>query len=261
MLKEFLCCTFVLGVMIDGIEMIATERSATDEYDVKDHQQLLSRRRRYLAFPEGSSLQLGKFSSGRHQSNSPSEYFLIISIVYDQIIGMVDSTNLHIFGITVALAWQLPDKSMFTEEQTEAPLHDTKISVSEIVNKTDKADVIEPSANKNHRHYDTYYNRKNYHAYNLNDKYYNYLKTKQTFYRPPLNKQSQFDDWRKYQTNKIRWNYSHNTYPALRMRRQVANHNESLNGTSIHPEVKHSLIHHRNTRFDLYQSIEKYLNA
>ncbi|XP_053966960.1 uncharacterized protein LOC128868658 [Anastrepha ludens] len=49
---------------------------------------LLSRKRRYLIFPEGSSFQL----------------------VYDGIYGIVDYTNYLILGITVALAWELPSK-------------------------------------------------------------------------------------------------------------------------------------------------------
>ncbi|XP_011191214.2 uncharacterized protein LOC105217751 [Zeugodacus cucurbitae] len=49
---------------------------------------LLSRKRRYLIFPEGSSFQ----------------------VVYDGIYGIVDYTNYLILGITVALAWELPSK-------------------------------------------------------------------------------------------------------------------------------------------------------
>lgn len=181
--------------------------------------------------------------------------------MYDQIIGMVDTTNLHIFGITVSLAWQLPDKSTFIEENTEPPMHDTKISISDVINGTDKIDVNESSFNKNHRHFDTYYNRENYHAHKLSSKLYDYLNSKQIFDRPPLNKQSRYDDWQKYRTNKIHWNYSHDVYPALRMRRHLAYHNETHYGASIHSEVKEFLNHHRHTRFSLYKSIEKYLNA
>ncbi|XP_001359129.3 uncharacterized protein [Drosophila pseudoobscura] len=50
--------------------------------------ELLSRKRRYLVFPEGSSFQM----------------------VYDEIVGVVDHTNYLILGITVALAWELPSK-------------------------------------------------------------------------------------------------------------------------------------------------------
>ncbi|XP_017968475.1 uncharacterized protein LOC108659850 [Drosophila navojoa] len=51
-------------------------------------QELLSRKRRYLVFPEGSSFQM----------------------VFDEIICVVDYTNYLVLGITVALAWELPSK-------------------------------------------------------------------------------------------------------------------------------------------------------
>lgn len=61
--------------------------------------------------------------------------------VYDQIIGMVDSTNLHIFGITCSLAWQLPHKTFFnTDQHTKEAMHNSKISISDVVYKTDKID-------------------------------------------------------------------------------------------------------------------------
>ncbi|KAH8414060.1 hypothetical protein KR222_003775 [Zaprionus bogoriensis] len=50
--------------------------------------QLLSRQRRYLVFPEGSSFQM----------------------VFDEIICVVDYTNYLVVGITAALAWELPSK-------------------------------------------------------------------------------------------------------------------------------------------------------
>lgn len=37
-------------------------------------------------------------------------------LVYDQIIPVVDYTNLFIFGLTTALAWQLPDKPFYPSE-------------------------------------------------------------------------------------------------------------------------------------------------
>ncbi|XP_062124795.1 uncharacterized protein LOC133837897 [Drosophila sulfurigaster albostrigata] len=49
---------------------------------------LLSRKRRYLVFPEGSSFQM----------------------VFDEIICVVDYTNYLVLGVTVALAWELPSK-------------------------------------------------------------------------------------------------------------------------------------------------------
>lgn len=47
--------------MINSFEMIYTENDKNNVFERKDDNQLLSRRRRYLSFPEGSSLQLGMF--------------------------------------------------------------------------------------------------------------------------------------------------------------------------------------------------------
>ncbi|XP_055852565.1 uncharacterized protein LOC129916573 [Episyrphus balteatus] len=86
-LSFFICVNLVLTSGYD------------DEYNKQDEEQMptyhnneygnteiLSRKRRYLTFPSGSSFQL----------------------VYDLIIGVVDYTNYLILGVTSALAWQLP---------------------------------------------------------------------------------------------------------------------------------------------------------
>ncbi|XP_017020167.1 uncharacterized protein [Drosophila kikkawai] len=69
------------------IEMRLNE-SASSSVQSRQSEELLSRKRRYLVFPEGSSFQM----------------------VYDEIVGVVDHTNYLILGITVALAWELPSK-------------------------------------------------------------------------------------------------------------------------------------------------------
>lgn len=163
------------------------------------------------------------------------------SIVYDQIIGMVGSTNLHIFGITCALAWQLPHESVFAEGEKSSEDHPLKQNRT-----TDRTD-IPLKRTDNVTHSDIYYNRNNYHNHKMDDSYYDYLRTK-------LNKPPQLDRYY-FGTNNQRWNYNHQIYPALRMRRSINAENE------IHSEVEHFLEHHRRTRFDLYKSIEKYLNA
>lgn len=176
---------------------------------------------------------------------------------------MVDATNLHIFGITVSLAWQLPHKTIFEESHTEEPMHDTRISVTNLTKKIDQPQKA-PPLNTNNAHFNTYHNRSSYHLNKFNNQYLNYLQTIQNFIRPPLNKQNVRTkmQWDKDRTNKRKWNYSHNIYPALRMRRYIAeDYHQNLNGTSIHLAVKQHLNHHRDTRFDLYKSIEKYLNA
>lgn len=188
------------------------------------------------------------------QKKNPFQFFFVL--VYDQIIGIVDMTNLHIFGITVALAWQLPHKTNYFE--VNAPVDAVKDGVIDPVKETDKIDYKKSSQNISEKYLDSYYNRKNYHSHEIDNRYYDYLKAKQSQYRPPLNG---YEDWKKYRTNKKPWNYSHDVYPALRMRRQIADHHEQTNGSTIHPEVNSFLKHHRETRFNLYKSIEKYLNA
>ncbi|KAH8384032.1 hypothetical protein KR009_011794 [Drosophila setifemur] len=69
------------------IEMRLNE-SQSASVQGRQSEELLSRKRRYLVFPEGSSFQM----------------------VYDEIVGVVDHTNYLILGITVALAWELPSK-------------------------------------------------------------------------------------------------------------------------------------------------------
>lgn len=176
---------------------------------------------------------------------------------------MVDTTNLHIFGITVALAWQLPHKTIFQEDHTKEPMHDTRISVTDLKKKIDQLPK-ESLLKADHTHFNAYYNRSNYHAHNLNNNYLMYLQSLQHFIRPPLNKQNARTktEWVKNGINKPKWNYSHNIYPALRMRRHIAEmHHKNPNGKMIHSEIMEHLNYHRQTRFDLYKSIEKYLNA
>lgn len=258
----YLCCFIILIAAITKIHMISIERSEKNYGQERYHEKLLSRRRRYLTFPEGSSMQLGNFlkiwyKKNRWEKNSINSTYLVICVVYDQIIGVVDFTNLHIFGITCSLAWQLPHKTFYHTEHAEATMHNRKISI--IVNKSAEIDLNEQPQYTGHvYHFDTYYNRSNYHSHNLDSDYYKYLKSMSKIERPPINRQYQYDDWQKYRTNKIRWNYSHDIYPALRMRRHIA---KTHNASHIHHEVKRSLRHHRETRFSLYKSIERYLNA
>ncbi|KAH8294289.1 hypothetical protein KR054_010489 [Drosophila jambulina] len=70
------------------IEMRLNESASSSSVQGRQSEELLSRKRRYLVFPEGSSFQM----------------------VYDEIVGVVDHTNYLILGITVALAWELPSK-------------------------------------------------------------------------------------------------------------------------------------------------------
>ncbi|EDX14224.1 GD18293 [Drosophila simulans] len=92
------------------IEMRLNESaSASVQNSQSASQELLSRKRRYLVFPEGSSFQM----------------------VYDEIVGMVDHTNYLILGITVALAWELPSKPPSEElDDLLTKLEDGTIDIS-----------------------------------------------------------------------------------------------------------------------------------
>lgn len=167
---------------------------------------------------------------------------------------MIGSTNLHIFGVTCSLAWQLPHDTLFTK----------KMPPSENVSKTlsnqtsDRVDIIplrKTSNNISLHHHNIYYKPNNYHNHILDANYYEYLKhkTKLNRYYFDLGSNSQSN-------NRQRWNYHHQIYPALRMRRSLSGNSDDDNIIQ-HSDVKPFYEHHRNSRFDLYKSIEKYLNA
>ncbi|KAM8705713.1 hypothetical protein ACLKA7_010073 [Drosophila subpalustris] len=91
--------------------------------------ELLSRKRRYLVFPEGSSFQM----------------------VFDEIICVVDYTNYLVLGITVALAWELPSKPPSEAlEDLLTKLDDGTIDISRndtVSNITYVDDAAKPSNN------------------------------------------------------------------------------------------------------------------
>ncbi|XP_070063566.1 uncharacterized protein [Drosophila virilis] len=98
-------------------------------------QELLSRKRRYLIFPEGSSFQM----------------------VFDEVICVVDYTNYLVLGITVALAWELPSKppSEALEDLLDK-LEDGTIDVSRndtVSNITYVDDAQKPTNNQNNNSY------------------------------------------------------------------------------------------------------------
>lgn len=197
-------------------------------------------------------------------------------LVYDQIIGVVDYENLHIFGITCALAWQLPHSTIKSAAKPTKPLHNENITVSQTTN-TSTTSTATNSIHGNAAkridllHFNTYYNRKNYHEHNGNDLYRSHLTQTTQTNGIPLNlssygtttrtaygDQSQQEQQEQHQQ---RWYGRQRIYPALRMRRHIDTHDHSVNDANIHPDVKNQLQHHRHTRFDLFTSIEKYLDG
>lgn len=149
-------------VIITGL-LIQLTLSENDGNSTK----ILSRRRRYLIFPSGSSLQL----------------------VYCGIFPVVDYTNLFILGLTTALAWELPDQPTYVDdtlmegyengtlplldrndngELSDANLIDTKPPINNFINE------IKHFNDLDHK-YDSYYNRPKYpdnYYSKQNDNYY-----------------------------------------------------------------------------------------
>lgn len=197
---------------------------------------------------------------------------------------MVGSTNLHIFGVTCALAWQLPHEIIDDEEydevvkethgevKVEGDKLKTSADVNIITTVTDDNNTSTDGPSPSER-YD-YYHRNNYHNYKMNNNYYDYLRRIANQYKPPMNRyyfgpnpysKSNSNSYSRYKdrnTNNQRWNYDHRVYPALRMRRSLDSKADGTNSSrTVHPEVKRFLNRHRDTRFDLYKTIEKYLDA
>lgn len=178
--------------------------------------------------------------------------------MYDQIIGIINYTNIHIFGITCALAWQLPHDSVFAKKHHTHPMHNENITITGKNSNETKSDAKKNGTKRiDLLHFNTYYDRNNYHKHEMNDAYYNYLelKAKPSVERSNNNRRSQSN-----LRNKQR-RINHRIYPALRMRRSIDTHDQNVDIHNIDPEVRSFLEHHRDTRFDLYKSVEKYLEV
>lgn len=74
MLKVNLIPIILLVFSIVKVELVAIERNENVKLNENQSQHLLSRRRRYLTFPEGSSLQLGKFIRKKALEKMHKEY-------------------------------------------------------------------------------------------------------------------------------------------------------------------------------------------
>lgn len=149
------------------------------ETDSAASTKILSRRRRYLVFPEGSSLQLGKEvklirrpkNITVHEKNEVHFYIYVhkyIYLVYDEAIPIVDYTLLVVTGETLALAYELPHKPLYGDEIWRIDMEDEQPA-------EEKVDIV---ANGN-RVQDSYYfgNGKNY-----STAWQNYYRERDSFY-------------------------------------------------------------------------------
>lgn len=145
-------------------------------------------------------------------------------------------------GVTVALAWRLPDQPDF-REKSEMNENRKKIKLNrKNYNQTDD----------HHSVYDVHDDRKHYHDHRIKVVYRNHSN----------DEQEQSGDWSNAKWGTVidrkKSEFRHRIYPVLLKRRAI-----SMAGT-LTRDAGHSHLHvqhHRRTRFSLYQSIEKYLSA
>ncbi|XP_017083976.2 LOW QUALITY PROTEIN: uncharacterized protein LOC108116549 [Drosophila eugracilis] len=153
------------------IEMRLNE-SQSSSVQNSQSQELLSRKRRYLVFPEGSSFQM----------------------VYDEIVGVVDHTNYLILGITVALAWELPSKPPSEElDDLLTKLEDGTIDISRndtVSNITYVDDASEPTTTKPPDYKPNYINLSSYGSSSGSNSYY----SSSPVFRFPMHPSHQYAD-------------------------------------------------------------------
>ncbi|XP_053696665.1 uncharacterized protein LOC128743976 [Sabethes cyaneus] len=254
---------------------------------------LLSRKRRFLSFPEGSSFQ----------------------VVYDQTIPIVGSTLLYTVGVTVAAAWQLPNVSPFEVLR----LLREKIAGGSLLRRTDQnvnsTTLIDTSTssydqyNKHSFYYTAQNNQSNYAGTsgtkNILNNYYNTHAQQQTapggsnrinYYTngndnvfggqnnkygtkpwPQLDSNALYDsfppsfvppfnstrnDWGGLVSRYIQaWIRRHPPdYPITSKRYYPVFGKRSID-EHTHPEDKYFLEHHRATRHQLYRKIETFLEG
>lgn len=261
--------------------------------------QKLSRKRRYLIFPTGSSFQLGNEFL---YSNMWFWFKFILfypNLVYDQIIPIVDNTNFLIFGVTTALAWELPDKPisksqlMDIYENGTLPLLRRNDTVDTIdTTTTTQAANVESFKN---RPLDSYYNNRNEYAGNSyytsgghNDISYRPTYFNKPNYKPNYKPNRYSDDntleqinyysgkkykpWKSSHWTKEQWVFvgdkKHTTITIglcfIRQRKPYIYSNafkRSISGSDESPEKQFFIDHHKASRHQLYDTIEKYLIA
>lgn len=243
--------------------------TAIGEVDQKPKwKDVLSRQKRYLIFIEGSSLQLGKIC-GQLQQQKIEITNLIHILVYDQIVPIVDYTNLFIFGLTVSMAWELPDKPHYPPNDADA----NKRKYAKAKHKTSAVNATRTTSDQYmlDNSDEVVYNHSIYHNYVDNDSLRNYLITKVTnklsagaYAMPWQNVKTTNFEWKSEESD---WNDRYHQrfpihyepyirYPALRMRREIVER-------KFEEDIfnQHHINHHISTRMDLYEKIRKYLDA
>lgn len=187
--------------------------------------------------------------------------------MYDQIAPIVDYANLFIFGLTVALAWELPSKPDYSATDTTEDKISRKHSNNTIKKpkKQSKVSLNNPidADLHNHANYHNYMDNVEYTKYllwkigkKLQTNGYNYV-TNDKLKSMPYSKHTYFNGFENVSdvhTDLSAKYHPYYRYPALKMRRSISN-NENK------PRNLHSFTRHISSRVHLYGKISKYLDA
>uniref|UniRef100_A0A182HU39 Uncharacterized protein n=2 Tax=Anopheles arabiensis TaxID=7173 RepID=A0A182HU39_ANOAR len=228
--------------------------------DASAPQRILSRKRRFLTFPEGSSFQ----------------------VVYDQTIPMIGVERLFTIGITVALAYELPSITFNQiEEMLRENAADDKMDLN--ANNTILVDSSKPSTTPARKNiFDYYYQTPGRPAGNVPGRI-NYYTAPDRRYDTVDRYGQRLPSWDRFVSNRLPhppyadptgndfgsivnrylqgWIRRHPpNYPMAKKRFYPVFGKRSIREDTA-PLDRHFLNHHRTTRHTLYEQIEQFLTA
>lgn len=219
MVKRVLCFFLLVGHIIhlpgeevDGLKAVS--------FIPREGTKVLSRRKRYLIFPEGSSLQL----------------------VFCLTMPVIGYSTIFTIGDTLSLAWQLPDepydqfrRKKLEEEQAKEEKKVADSRIDKFVEKPFNKDYYSYAATKN-KYKQSYYNRDNYYDYNTPQQLYN--RRKDVYYERPIS----YD----YKQETPSWSVKPKKFKSYRRGDQ------RMEYETLHPEYNYV---HRRTRRSLYEKL------
>ncbi|XP_063709313.1 uncharacterized protein LOC134837850 [Culicoides brevitarsis] len=208
------------------------ERSSSNGNNDKDEKggskQILSRKRRYLSFPSGSSFQ----------------------VVYDQTIPIINLIDIFTIGVTVAIAWALPSEPLYKiHEQILDKYKQVETNRIDEIKQELLQEKMDKVANIKHEpKYPT--NQTTTTSDNVNH-----------LYLTPLNWNK--NDWATViqRIAAIKPLQQQQPQPTRRMRYYPVFGKRSVNERYVNHEDMFYAHHHRASRQTLYEKIEKFLEA
>uniref|UniRef100_A0A336M7N1 CSON013180 protein n=1 Tax=Culicoides sonorensis TaxID=179676 RepID=A0A336M7N1_CULSO len=216
------------SLMANGITEKLQQKMVMIEGDEKNNagsKQILSRKRRYLSFPSGSSFQ----------------------VVYDQTLPIINLIDIFTIGVTVAIAWALPSEPLYKIHQEI--LDKYKEEETKRIDEIKQELMQDKVANIKHEPK----NPNKYMNSTKNDNQINHL------YLTPLNWNQ--NDWATVIKRIAAIKQGVPQPQARRMRYYPVFGKRSVNERYVNHEDMFYAHHHRASRQTLYEKIEKFLEA